>query len=189
MILNIDGGEIPILKWSVDASFAVHPDYRLHSGRLIRVEDSGGAIISGSIKQKLNTRSSTEAEIIAVDGFISKVLWTRNFLEMQQFPYKGTTLYQDNTSTILLHDKGFSATGKRMKHMNIRYWFTHDCISHGLLRLEYMKSKNLESDFFTKPLQGKAFLKFRDSILGLKLIEKKVEVPAQYVVVQGREVG
>ena len=140
----------------------------------MRMGDSGGAIISGSVKQKLNTRSSTEAEIIAVDDFISKVLWTRNFLDMQQFPYRETTLAQDNTSAILLHEKGPQSAGKRMKHLNIRYYFTRDCISHGLLRLNYVKSQDLEADFLTKPLQGKAFLKFRDSILGLNNISKKV---------------
>ena len=61
-----------------------------------------------------------------------------------------------------------------MKHLNVRYYFTRDCISHGLLRLHYVKSQDLEADFLTKPLQGKAFLKFRDSILGLNIIKKNV---------------
>ena len=35
-----------------------------------------GAIISDSTKQKVNARSSTESEMIAVDNTLSKVLWT-----------------------------------------------------------------------------------------------------------------
>ena len=133
----------------------------------MRMGNSGGTIISGSLKQKLNTRSSTEAEIVAVDDFIAKMLWTRNFLKMQHFPYGGTTLFQDNSSAIHLQSKGFEATGKRMRHLNIRYFFARDCVSRGLLRIEHQPTAEMEADYFSKPLQGKAFLKFRDSILGL----------------------
>ena len=166
LVLNISK-EVPILKWSVDASFATHPDFRSHSGAVMRMGDSGGAIISGSLKQKLNTRSSTEAEIVAVDDFIAKMLWTRNFLERQHFPHGVTTLLQDNSSAIHLQAKGFEATGKRMRHLNIRYFFARDCVSRGLLRIEHQPTAEMEADYLSKPLQGKAFLKFRDSILGL----------------------
>ena len=166
LILRIDG-EVPILKWSVDASFATHPDFRSHSGAIMRMGDSGGAIITGSLKQKLNTRSSTEAEIVAIDDFIAKMLWTKHFLERQQFPYGGTTLYQDNSSAIHLQSKGFEVTGKRMRHLNIRYFFARDCVSCGLLRIQHQSTKEIEADFMSKPLQGRAFLNFRDSILGI----------------------
>ena len=44
-----------------------------------------GFPISSSMKQKLNTRSSTESEIIVVDDFMSSILWTRNFLNAQDY--------------------------------------------------------------------------------------------------------
>ena len=50
-------------KWSVDATFSVHPDFKSHSGGLMMTSKMGGGMVSGSIKQKLNTRSSTEAKI------------------------------------------------------------------------------------------------------------------------------
>ena len=53
----------------------------------MRLGDEGGAIKSGSLKQKLNTGSSTKADMIAVNDFMSKLLWTRNFLDGQQFAY------------------------------------------------------------------------------------------------------
>ena len=37
----------------------------------------GGSMASGSTKQKLNTRSSTIAKLVAVDDFLSKVLWVK----------------------------------------------------------------------------------------------------------------
>ena len=56
LILSADG--TGILKWWVDASFAVHPNMRGHSGGGFSM--GRGCPIVGSTKQKLNTRSSTE---------------------------------------------------------------------------------------------------------------------------------
>ena len=65
--------------WYIDASFAVHLGFRSHTEGNMTM--GKGAIISESIKQKLNTLSSTEAEIVEVDFVITKVLWTQFFLE------------------------------------------------------------------------------------------------------------
>jgi len=40
----------------------------------------GGAFYGSSTKQKLNTRSSTEAELVGVNDALPQVLWTRQFL-------------------------------------------------------------------------------------------------------------
>jgi len=36
-----------------------------------------------SYKQKLNTKSSTEAELVAIDNLMAQVLWTLHFLAVQ----------------------------------------------------------------------------------------------------------
>ena len=56
----------------MDASFAVHPDFKSHSGRVMTMDT--GAMMSGSSKQKLNTRSSCKAELVGVDDFATKIL-------------------------------------------------------------------------------------------------------------------
>ena len=40
---------------------------------------------SRSTNQKVNSRSSTEAELIVMDDVIAKVLWTKLFLEAQGY--------------------------------------------------------------------------------------------------------
>jgi hypothetical protein len=62
MIANGSGN----LKWWVDTSFAVHPNMRGHSGGGLSL--GRGFPIVSSTKQKLNTRSSTETEIVGADG-------------------------------------------------------------------------------------------------------------------------
>jgi len=60
----------------------------------------GGAYTS-SCKQ-LNTKSSTEMELVAIDDTMGQIFWTRHFLVAQGLPMPVTTIYQDNMSTILL---------------------------------------------------------------------------------------
>jgi len=64
-------------KWWVDSSYAVHPDMKSQTG--IYMTLGKGATYTASCKQKLNTKSSTEAELVAVDDAMGQVLWTRHF--------------------------------------------------------------------------------------------------------------
>eukprot|EP00957_Ditylum_brightwellii_P120301 9179294-Ditylum_brightwellii.AAC.1 len=88
-----------ILKWFIDAVFVVHLDMKSHTNAMLVLRK--GAVISESTKQKVNARSSTEAELIAVDNKISKVMWTKHFLEHQGLKVK-VIIYQDNESSLKL---------------------------------------------------------------------------------------
>ena len=44
----------------------------------------------------MNTRSSTEVEVVAADKIISPMIWTQLFLAAQGYPVKENILYQDN---------------------------------------------------------------------------------------------
>ena len=71
MTLTIELGNEP--KWRVDSSYVVHPDMKSYTG--IYMTLGKGATYTASCKQKLNTKSSTEAELDAM----GQVLWTRHF--------------------------------------------------------------------------------------------------------------
>ena len=71
-----------------------------------------GAIASTSQKQGLNTRSSTEAEIVAANDMAGPMVWTQNFLEAQGYHLEDNILYQDNQSAILLESHGHRSAGR-----------------------------------------------------------------------------
>ena len=84
LVLRYDA--VRIARWHVDAAYAVHDDFKSRSGGVLFLHDEGGGIASGSTKQKLNVRSSTEAELVAVDDFLAKVVWLRKFMEELGYP-------------------------------------------------------------------------------------------------------
>ena len=58
-----------------------------------------------------------------------------------------------------------SCTGNS-HHINIRYFFVYDRIKKGHLKVVYCPTYKMVGDFFTEPLQGGIFKKFRSTIMG-----------------------
>ena len=82
-----------------------------------------GAIISKSLRQKQNGRSSTDNEIYSIDDFIGQILYTVFFMEAQGYSIKNNTLLQDNHSTIRLTKNARRSSGKRTKHLDVKFFF------------------------------------------------------------------
>jgi hypothetical protein len=164
LTLEATNGKVLLCKWYPDAAFAVHRDMKSHTGAVLTL--GKGAVNTISSKQKLNTRSSTEAELVAADDIVTQAMWTRQFLESQGYTSE-TTIYQDNTSAMLIERNGSESSSKRTRHINIRYYFIKDCIDKRHLNIKYCPTDDMLGDFPSKPLQGKKFLKHRKDLLNL----------------------
>ena len=149
-VLTLSIDNLRVIKWYVDASFAVHPDFKSHTGATMTM--GRGAIISSSRKQKLNTRSSTESELVGVDDIIVLILWTKLFLDWMGYVVEKNILYQDNKSSILLEQNGKKSSSKRTRALNIRYLFVTDQVEKRNLCIEYCPTDEMISDFMTKHL-------------------------------------
>jgi hypothetical protein len=162
------------LLWYVDASFAIQKDMRSHTGAVLSLGQ--GALMSMSIKQKINTKSFTKAELVGVDDAMNFVEWIQLFVEQQIKVINAksvlnkigceTVIQQDNTSTIQLSNNGQASSTKRTRHINIRYFYVTSKIKDGSIRVIYHPTKQMVSDYLTKPLQGSLFRTHRNSIMG-----------------------
>ena len=88
-------------------------------------------------------------------------------MKAQGFKVRDNIIYQDNNSAILLETNGRSLSSKRTKHINIQYYFVADWIAKGDVKVIWCPTDQMIADFLTKPLQGKAFVKFRDKLMGV----------------------
>ena len=70
--LILEGDDSSVLKWCIDGSFAIHNDMKSHTG--INLTMGKCTIYGGSLKYKLNSKSSMEAELISVSDGINQVL-------------------------------------------------------------------------------------------------------------------
>ena len=107
---------------------------RSHTGAALTM--GKGAMLSLSTKQKINTKSSTEAELVGVDDAMNFVVWSKLFFDWQFKDYnpseptsqigKTNILLQDNTSAIQLEQYGKRSSTKRTRHISIRYFYVTD---------------------------------------------------------------
>ena len=70
--LRLTKYSLGVLKWYVDGSHNAHWDCRGHGGAVFTL--GRGATMSYSRKLKLNTRSSTETELVRADIFMPEML-------------------------------------------------------------------------------------------------------------------
>jgi hypothetical protein len=164
-VLTLEADDCQTLTWYVDAAFAVHVDMRSQMGAIFAL--GKGAIISDALKQKINSRSSTEAELIGVDDEVSKILWSKRFIEWQKFLVRLNIVCQDNTSTMKLKNKGKASSRKRTRHFDIKMFYVTDLIARDEVMVMYCPTDDMIGDYMTKPLTGAKFHKFRDLIMNL----------------------
>ena len=145
------GSRLKQFKWWVDSSFNMYWDSKSHSGRSGTL--GKGAIISASQQQKVNSRSSTESDLIAGSDALSDVVWSRYFLFEQGYSMESSILHQNNESTIKLLNNG-RRSSKRMKHVNNRFFAVHGKVKEGKIELNYCPTATMWADRLTKPLQG-----------------------------------
>ena len=121
-------------------------------------------IVAKSTKQKLNTRSSTESELVALDDTLLHLLWLIQVICFLGYPQSPVYVYQDNKSTMTVCNTGNSKSAK-LKHMAIRWHFIHSKITTKVIELVYISTQEMVADILTKPLTGQDFARLRDLLL------------------------
>jgi hypothetical protein len=96
--------DITKMKSWVDVWCGIHDDYKSHTGGAMSW--GWGVLLSKCQKQKLNTKSSTESEIVGVSDYLPNVVWARMFLEAQGFVINKNIHCQDNQSSIKIEKNG-----------------------------------------------------------------------------------
>jgi len=142
--LTLEASGNGTIRWWIDASYAVHPNMRSHTGATMTL--GKGSPYSISSKQKINTVSSTEAELVGISDAMKLIIWTRLFIESQGYSIADNVLYQDNQSTILLANNGKRSSTRNMKQIKIRYFFITDNVQRKNMRIEYCRTENMRAD-------------------------------------------
>jgi hypothetical protein len=171
----IGADSLTVFRTWVDAAYAVHDDMKSHTGGAMSF--GHGVINAKSLKQKINVKSSTEAEVVGASDYLPWVIWVIKFMHHQGFDMDTSIFYQDNLSAMKIEKNGRKSCGQKSRHIDIRYFFIKDVLKRENITLAHCPTENMLADFYTKPLQGSLFRKMRDYIMGHSdsLIEERVE--------------
>lgn len=99
-------------------------DARGHTGGCVVMGD--GVMHSSSRKQKINSKSSTETELIGASEYLPYALWLIHFFREQGYEIRTKKILQDNESTMKLLKNGRNSAGQQSRHISIRYFWVVD---------------------------------------------------------------
>ena len=137
------------LRGHTDADGASQEHRHAISGHCYSI--NGGAVTWSSKKQELVMLSTAEAEYVAATHASKEAIWLRRLIgDLVSHSDNSTTLLCDNQSAVhLAHSDNYHV---RMKHIDIRYYFIHDVIERGEIKLLYCPTDDMTADIFTKAL-------------------------------------
>jgi hypothetical protein len=138
------------IVFAIDAAFALHNDGMSHTGVVGKL--FGDTVMVKSCKQKIVTRDSTEAELVALSDKALLAVRCAEFVAEQGIKVDPPVIEQDNTSTISLVTIG---GGKyRNKYMRVRQLSVLQLVTDGDVKVKHVRTNEMDADGCTKPLQG-----------------------------------
>jgi hypothetical protein len=153
-------GEHMNVKAYIDAAYGVHQDSgKSHTGCVI-VLGEGGPLLAKSSKQKIVTKSSTEAELVGLSDTATLAIHLRNFVIGQGYDIGPAIVYQDNLSCMALMKRGGPGS-ERSRHINIRHFWLTERVDNGEVIIEHLGTEKMFANLLTKPVQGAQFAKER----------------------------
>jgi hypothetical protein len=135
----------------VDAAYGVHSIGKSHTGACVVVGDVG-AVHCKFEKQKIVTKSSTEAELVALSDSCNQGLHVRRLLQEQRCETGAVTVYRYNMSCLAMVARGGSAAEKT-RHIDIRYFWVKERVDEGEVKIEHLGTERMYANVLTKSLQ------------------------------------
>ncbi len=140
--------------WTIDAysdaSHLMYGDTTGNTGIMIFLDLPSSPIVSAARKQRLVTRSTAEAELLAMDDTCTYLVWLKNLLvdlgllSANYCPI----LHTDNSAAIQLLQNGIGF--KRCKHFLNKYYFIRQCIADGSVTVKFCPTADMRADLYTK---------------------------------------
>jgi transposase InsO family protein len=158
-----NGGALKITAWT-DSDWAGEVAGRSStSGIAVCINNT--AVTWRSSRQNCISRSSVEAEFVAAAETAGEVTWVQRIVsELTDQHQIMTPIFMDSEGARALAENGTPT--RRTKHIEVSYFYTHQCINNGIITLKHVDSANNAADILTKPLGTNLFAK-HTSTLGL----------------------
>ena len=149
-------GDNMTVRAFIDASYGAHQSSgKSHTGCAI-VLGEAGVISARSSKQKIVTKSSTEAELVGLSDSAAQAIHLKNFVTEQGYSVGPVVIYQDNLSCMALMKRGGPGS-ERSRHINIRHFWVAERVANGDVVIEHLSTNLMHANVLTKPVQGAHF--------------------------------
>jgi hypothetical protein len=163
-----EGDEI-VLNVYVDASYGAYEDGKGQTAYGIGM--GKGMFFVKSNKQKCVAKSSTGAEVIALDDAVCDAVHLMNMLSSCGFKCGKCVVHEDNLSVIKIIRGGIEVM-RKTKFMRVRVAHMKEMIDMNGIQVKHCPTNNMIVDILTKPLVGNKFRRLRDAMLGTASLDE-----------------
>ena len=165
----------PIFYGASDAAFSDEPETRRSSqGYLFMLY--GLPIDWKATVQRSITKSTTEAELLALSLAGSEMEWWNRFFKAIDFNLEFTpALWCDNQQTVSIATKPIERLQTKLKHVDIHHHWLRQEVSENRLHVEWKPTAQMPADGLTKILSRQKHLSFTQQ-LGLTDVSSRIEV-------------
>ena len=151
------------LRGYADAAYNITNDGRSHYGYVITLGHTCISTKGGRIKTVV--RSSTEAEISAVNEIASDILWCRDVLTELGYPQDQIPIMEDNQSCITMLQTEPRNFHSKSRHVRVKWAFFRQEYEKRTIHLRYCPTASMVADLLTKPLGTRALNLLSTAIL------------------------
>jgi len=116
-----------------------------------------------SHKQRVVSRSNTEAEYRSIAAALTEVIWLQSLLHELHIQTKQPQLFSDNLGAVLLSANPILHS--RTKHFELDLHFVRDYVQQNRLSLLHLPARFQVADILSKPISGPSFLEFRRKLM------------------------
>ena len=149
----------------VDTDHASCPDTRRSvSGGAVML--GGGAISWFSRAQRITATVTSESEYVALAEIVNELRFLRQVKAFMVPPIDyNIRLHEDNEGVIKMAENRFSS--RRIRHIDVEHHMVRDAVDGGLIRVEYVKSREQHADVLTNAIDAKWFEKHARFLLNV----------------------
>ena len=156
----IGSGNESVVDVYSDADFANGVSLKSVSGMVLRMY--GTCVFWRSKRQDIIAGDTTEAELIAMSSATNEFLWIKQLCIGLSITAKKPTLWGDNKSANVLAVNPISSD--RSKHIRVRHLRVRQYVEHDEMDVQWVGTKEMLADGFTKTLPGPALSDVRDKL-------------------------
>ncbi|GAQ93561.1 hypothetical protein KFL_016490010, partial [Klebsormidium nitens] len=148
------GGSAEPLVGYADADYAGDVDSRRSTTGYVFLVYGGAASWSSRLQPTV-AASTVEAEYMSAASAAKEALWLKKLCGDLELPGGVVQIYGDNQGALQLLKHPIAS--QRTKHIDVLHHFVRERVARGELRYEYIPTKQMVADVFTKPLDPGQF--------------------------------
>ena len=150
----------------VDADHASCPDTRRSvSGGAVML--GGGAVSWFSRAQRIIATATSESEYVALAEVVNELRFLRQVKAFMVPPIDyNIRVHENNEGAIKMAENRFSS--RRTRHIDVKHHMVRDAVDGGIIRVEYVKSREQHADVLTKAIDAKSFEKHARFLLNVR---------------------